>query len=82
MDVVDAIYCSCASITTLGCGDMSFSKSGGRIFAVYWILISCISLTLLFHAELNIERRLSSLVKRVLAYKSRHEDLETCVADV
>lgn len=83
MDVVDAIYCSCATITTLGCGDMSFSKSEGRIFAVYWILISCISLTLLFLyvAELNIERRLSSLVKRVLAYKIRHEDLETYVAD-
>ncbi|ESR65811.1 hypothetical protein CICLE_v10010277mg [Citrus x clementina] len=84
MDVVDAIYCSCATITTLGCGDMSFSKSEGLIFAVYWILISCISLTLLFLyvAELNIERRLSSVVKRVLAYKTRHEDLETCVADV
>lgn len=83
MDVVDAIYCSCATITTLGCSDMNFSKSGGRIFALYWILISCISLALLFLyvAELNIEKRLSSLVKRVLAYKTRHEDLDTCVAD-
>ncbi|PPR99111.1 hypothetical protein GOBAR_AA21563 [Gossypium barbadense] len=38
LDLVDAFYCVCSTITTLGYGDISFSSKGGRVFAVFWIL--------------------------------------------
>lgn len=84
MDVVDAFYCVCATITTLGYGGRSlFSTSGGRIFAAVWILVSCVSLALLFLyvAELSIERRLRPLVKCILDFKMQNDDLEARLPD-
>ncbi|KAJ0045000.1 hypothetical protein Pint_03872 [Pistacia integerrima] len=46
MDFVDAFYCVCSTITTLGYGDKSFSTTGGRSFAIIWILTSTISLAI------------------------------------
>lgn len=78
MAIVDAFFCVCATITTLGCGKKSLFSRTRRSFAVYWILFSTISLALffLYVAELHIERRLRALLKRVLAFKMTHEDLE------
>ncbi|XP_068310646.1 two-pore potassium channel 1-like isoform X2 [Pyrus communis] len=38
LSLVDAFYCVCCTITTLGYGDKSFSTQAGRVFAVFWIL--------------------------------------------
>ncbi|CAN1290413.1 Two-pore potassium channel 1 [Linum perenne] len=38
LGLVDSFYCICSTITTLGYGDKSFSTSGGRLFAVIWIV--------------------------------------------
>lgn len=35
LSLVDSFYCVCATITTLGYGDKSFSSKLGRVFAVF-----------------------------------------------
>ncbi|KGN44008.1 two-pore potassium channel 1 [Cucumis sativus] len=82
LDFIDAFYCVCSTITTLGYGDQSFSTKWGRVFAIFWILISTITLAqfFLYIAELNTERRQKSLVKWVLSKKVTDIDLE--VADI
>lgn len=83
LDVVDAFYCVCATITTLGYGDKSFSTAGGRVFAVFWILTSTIFLAqfFLYLAELQTENRQRSLVKWVLTRKMTLVDLEAADLD-
>ncbi|GAU28323.1 hypothetical protein TSUD_256510 [Trifolium subterraneum] len=65
LDVIDAFYCVCSTITTLGYGDKSFSTQAGRIFAVFWILTGtiCLAQFFLYMAELNTESRQKALVK-------------------
>ncbi|KAF5461185.1 hypothetical protein F2P56_021004 [Juglans regia] len=83
LELVDAFYCVCATITTLGYGDKSFSTKAGRAFAVVWILTSTITLAqfFLYLAELNTERRQRALVKWVLARKVTNVDLEAADLD-
>ena len=83
MSFVDAFYCVCSSITTLGYGDVSFTTEGGRIFAIFWILMGTISLAqLLFYiAELNTERKQKKLVKWVLSRRMTKLDLEAADLD-
>lgn len=59
LEVIDAFYCVCSTITTLGYGDKSFSTQAGRIFAVFWILTGtiCLAQFFLYMAELNTESR-------------------------
>ncbi|KAF0903514.1 hypothetical protein E2562_027948 [Oryza meyeriana var. granulata] len=45
---VDALYCVCATVTTLGYGDRSFTSSAGRAFAVAWITVSTVVVALFF----------------------------------
>lgn len=82
LSFVDAFYCVCSTITTLGYGDVSFSTEAGRAFAVLWILFGTISLAqfFLYVAELNTERRQKKLAKWVLERKMTNVDLE--VADL
>ncbi|BBH00640.1 Outward rectifying potassium channel protein [Prunus dulcis] len=83
LEVMDAFYCVCSTITTLGYGDESFSTGGGRIFAVFWILSStiCLAQFFLYLAELYTERRQRSLVKWVLARRLTLSDLEDADLD-
>ncbi|XP_059444527.1 two-pore potassium channel 1-like [Corylus avellana] len=83
LDLIDAFYCACVTITTLGYGDQSFKTKGGRIFAVFWILISTITLAQFFVyiAELNTESRHWELVKRVLSRKMTEADVEAADLD-
>ncbi|VFQ84437.1 unnamed protein product [Cuscuta campestris] len=83
LDFIDAFYCVCVTISTLGYGDRSFSTEGGRIFAVLWILTSTINLGLffLYIAELNTEKRRKALVKRVLNRPLTNVDLEAADID-
>ncbi|CAI9773380.1 unnamed protein product [Fraxinus pennsylvanica] len=59
LDLVDAFYCVCSTLTTLGYGDNSFRTKAGRIFAIFWILAStlCLVKLLWYIAEINTERR-------------------------
>ncbi|XP_019464280.1 PREDICTED: two-pore potassium channel 1-like isoform X2 [Lupinus angustifolius] len=83
LDFVDAFYCVCATITTLGYGDESFSTTIGRTFAVFWILSSTICLAQFFAylAELYAEGRQKSLAKMVLTRKLSPSDLEAADLD-
>ncbi|XVE96660.1 hypothetical protein REPUB_Repub02eG0241800 [Reevesia pubescens] len=83
LDIVDAFYCVCSTITTLGYGDKSFSTEGGRIFAVFWILAGtiCLAQFFLYIAELNTENRQKSLVEWVLNRRMTNVDLEAADLD-
>ncbi|XP_057723249.1 two-pore potassium channel 1 [Arachis stenosperma] len=83
LEFVDAFYCVCSTLTTLGYGDKSFSTEAGRIFAVFWILAGTISLAqvFLYIAELNTESRQKKIVKWVLSKKMTNLDLEAADID-
>ncbi|RXH99490.1 hypothetical protein DVH24_011815 [Malus domestica] len=83
LEVMDAFYCVCSTITTLGYGDESFSTGAGRIFAVFWILSStiCLAQFFLYLAELCTERRQRSLVKWALTRRLTPSDLEEADLD-
>ncbi|KAL3519278.1 hypothetical protein ACH5RR_017427 [Cinchona calisaya] len=83
LNFFDALYCVCATITTLGYGDKSFSTKAGRLFASFWILISTLCLAQAFYylAELYTERRQRSLIHWVLTRKLTITDLEAADLD-
>lgn len=83
LQVMDAFYCVCSTITTLGYGDESFSTGVGRIFAVFWILGStiCLAQLFLYLAELYTESRQRSLVQWILTRKLTSSDLEAADLD-
>ncbi|XP_059662399.1 two-pore potassium channel 1 [Cornus florida] len=80
---IDAFYCVCSTITTLGYGDKSFSTRIGRVFAIFWILTGtiCLAQFFLYAAELNTESRQRALVKWVLTRKVTNLDLEAADLD-
>ncbi|KAJ8498046.1 hypothetical protein OPV22_008598 [Ensete ventricosum] len=83
LDFVDAFYCVCSTITTLGYGDKSFSTGGGRAFAIFWIVTStvCVAQFFLYLAELNAEHRQKLLAKWVLTRRMTIVDLEAADLD-
>lgn len=83
LELLDAFYCVCATVTTLGYGDESFSTRGGRAFAIFWILISTIGLGQFFFstAEMFTESRQRALVNWVLTRKMTNLDLEAADID-
>lgn len=83
MSIVDAFYCVCSTITTLGYGDRSFSTTGGRVFGVFWISTSTVTVAqfFLYVAEFNTEKRQKALVNWVLTRKMTHVDLEAADID-
>lgn len=83
LSLFDAFYCVCATITTLGYGDKSFSSGGGRLFAVFWILTSTISLAQFFVylVELWTETRQRWLLDWVLHRTQTIQDIEKADLD-
>ncbi|XP_056842906.1 two-pore potassium channel 1 [Raphanus sativus] len=83
MPVIEAFYCVCSTVTTLGYGDRSFNSGTGRLFAVFWILTStiCLAQFLLYVAELNAETKQRELVKWVLTRRITNNDLEAADLD-
>ncbi|KAJ9153925.1 hypothetical protein P3X46_027313 [Hevea brasiliensis] len=81
--LMDAFYCVCSTVTTLGYGDESFSTRGGRAFAIFWILIStlCLGQFFLNVAEMFTESRQRALVNWVLTRKITNLDLEAADVD-
>lgn len=80
---VDAFYCVCSTITTLGYGDQSFATVAGRVFAVFWIMTStiCLAQFFLYVAEMNTEKRQHALAKWVLHRRMTNIDLEAADLD-
>lgn len=83
MRVVDAIYCACATVTTLGYGDLSFTSAPGRAFAAAWVTVSTVVVALFFlhAAELGTERRQRALARWVLSRRTTSTDLEAADVD-
>ncbi|GAA0166667.1 ion channel [Lithospermum erythrorhizon] len=83
LELFDAFYCVCSTVTTLGYGDKSFSTKTGRLFAAVWILISTICWAQFFYylAQLYTERRQRSLIKWVLTRKLTVSDLDAADLD-
>ncbi|KAL6975201.1 cAMP-dependent protein kinase subunit [Sarracenia purpurea var. burkii] len=83
LSLVDAFYCVCSTITTLGYGDKSFSTEAGRVFAIFWILTStiCVAQFFLYLVELNTESRQKALAKSVLTRRTTIADLEAADLD-
>ncbi|KAJ3669787.1 hypothetical protein LUZ60_010111 [Juncus effusus] len=83
LDLVDAFYCVCATITTLGYGDKSFSSESGRIFAIFWIVVSTIIVAQFYFylAELSTEHKQKKLAKWVLTRRTTIVDLEAADLD-
>ncbi|CAL4935995.1 unnamed protein product [Urochloa decumbens] len=83
LSLVDSFYCVCATITTLGYGDKSFSSKLGRVFAIFWIIMSTILMAqfFLYLAELYTERRQKMLAKWVLNRRITTMDLEAADLD-
>lgn len=83
LSIVDAFYCVCSTMTTLGYGDKSFSTKAGRVFAIFWILTGtiCLAQFLCYVAELNTEGRQKALVKWVLTKRMTSVDLEAADID-
>lgn len=83
MSFIDAYYCVCVSITTLGYGDKSFTSKIGRMFAIVWILMSTLMLAQLFVylVEIWTESRQRQLVDWVLHRKLTIQDIEQADLD-
>jgi len=83
LDFVDALYCVCSTVTTLGYGDKSFSTTIGRAFAVFWILSStiCLAQSFAYLAEFYTEERQKAMAKIVLTRKLSLLDLEAADLD-
>ncbi|KAJ4734169.1 Outward-rectifying potassium channel [Rhynchospora pubera] len=83
LNLVDSFYCVCATITTLGYGDESFSSEWGRVFAIFWIVISTLFVAQFFFylAEWNTEHKQKKLAKWVLTRRTTNLDLEAADFD-
>ncbi|KAG8472516.1 hypothetical protein CXB51_035315 [Gossypium anomalum] len=69
MEIEDAVYCACTTMTTVGFGDESFSSEFGRMFGVLWIFTgtSCLGQLFLYVAEVYTDIEAKKLVKWVIA---------------
>ncbi|KAK1641855.1 hypothetical protein QYE76_059660 [Lolium multiflorum] len=83
MRPIDAFYCVCATVTTLGYGDRSFTSRPGRAFAVVWVTVSTVVVALffLYVAELYAERRQRQLARWVVTRRTTSADLEAADMD-
>lgn len=83
LSLIDAFYCVCVTVTTLGYGDQSFTTKAGRLFAVFWILSStvCVGQFFLYLAESRTEERQRQLAVWALSRPTTPSDLEAADLD-
>ncbi|KAG0568989.1 hypothetical protein KC19_6G057200 [Ceratodon purpureus] len=83
LSFIDAFYCVCVTVTTLGYGDESFNTKGGRLFAVFWILSStvCVAQFFFYLAECRTEERQRRLAVWALSRATTQSDLEAADLD-
>ncbi|KAF8116563.1 hypothetical protein N665_0017s0113 [Sinapis alba] len=77
LDLVDSVYLSVMSVTTVGYGDRAFKTLEGRLFAAAWLLVSTLAVAraFLYLAEARIDRRHRRAVKSALNREITVEDL-------
>lgn len=68
LPLIDALYCTIMSITTVGYGDHTFESLWGRLFAAVWLLVSTLAVArcFLYLAEARIDKRHRLIAKWVL----------------
>ncbi|CAK9200421.1 unnamed protein product [Sphagnum troendelagicum] len=83
MSFINAFYCVCVTVTTLGYGDQSFNTKAGRIFATFWILLStvCVAQFFLYLAEVRTEERQHEIAHWALCRHTTPSDLEAADLD-
>jgi len=67
LTVLDAFYASCISVTTVGYGDHPIHGKPGRIWAIFWLLVSTVTVA---HAlgivlEVSLEAHQERVAKRI-----------------
>uniref|UniRef100_A0A803MWH4 Potassium channel domain-containing protein n=2 Tax=Chenopodium quinoa TaxID=63459 RepID=A0A803MWH4_CHEQI len=84
LEAVNAFYCVCVTIMSLGYGDYGFSTEAGRIFAILWILTTtiCLGLFFLHLAELSTKRRQNAVVRWVITWRATIVDLEAAATNI
>jgi len=50
---IDGFYFSLVTLTTVGYGDLTFDTEGGRVFAIFWILIGTTALARMLSAVID-----------------------------
>jgi potassium channel subfamily K len=83
LSFINAFYCACVTLTTLGYGDVSFQTVGGRLFAVFWILLGtvCVAQLFLYLAEFRTKERQHKLAHWALTRPTTFSDLEAADLD-
>lgn len=83
MSFINAFYCVCVTVTTLGYGDQSFNTKAGRIFATFWILLStvCVAQFFLYLAEVRTEEHQHEIARWALYRHTTPSDLEAADLD-
>ncbi|ESQ37828.1 hypothetical protein EUTSA_v10028706mg [Eutrema salsugineum] len=79
LDLVDSVYLSVMSVTTVGYGDRAFKTLQGRLFAAAWLLVSTLAVAraFLYLAEARIDRRHRRAVRSALKREITVADLLT-----
>uniref|UniRef100_A0A7N0UUQ9 Potassium channel domain-containing protein n=1 Tax=Kalanchoe fedtschenkoi TaxID=63787 RepID=A0A7N0UUQ9_KALFE len=77
LDLVDSVYLSVMSVTTVGYGDRAFKTMPGRLFAAVWLLFSTLAVAraFLYLAEARVNKRHRRIAKYVLDRGITVEDL-------
>lgn len=76
-DMVDSVYLSVMSVTTVGYGDMAFNTVGGRLFASIWLLFSTLAVAraFVYLVEARIDKRHRKIANWVLHRRITVDDL-------
>ncbi|KAL7112394.1 hypothetical protein ACP275_04G001400 [Erythranthe tilingii] len=77
LDLLDSVYLSVMSVTTVGYGDTAFKTLTGRLFASVWLLFSTLAVAraFLYLAEARIDKRHRKITNWVLHRDITVEDL-------
>ncbi|KAG8389624.1 hypothetical protein BUALT_Bualt02G0248400 [Buddleja alternifolia] len=77
LDLVDCVYLSVMSVTTVGYGDRAFKTLPGRLFASMWLLFSTLAVAraFLYLAEARIDKRHRKITNWVLHRDITVDDL-------
>ena len=64
LSFVDGIYMSTATVSTIGYGDISPSTQGGRVFAIFWIVLSYVMILQSLRSVVDKNQEVSLAIKR------------------
>ena len=64
LSFVDGIYMSTATVSTIGYGDISPRTQGGRVFAIFWIVLSYVMILQSLRSVVDKNQEVSLAIKR------------------